>query len=255
MGDMPIRVPEDFGAEIRLGSYSVKDIAIFVITFLVFVALASIVPNLIIQLLLVLGGFLFALVFAFRKIDNLDMYKYLYLKLTRRRVVPTFGVPMLKIYEDDMLYNGTDFFMIVKVNDGVALDYMSDDEKLQKLSIFEQMLNACDFPLQFIVKTRKIKPDAFDDTIKEQSELAEGYRRLIHKFTESLYLQFYYIVIPVRYWELRGATTEVAKVRRAREMLNIRVGVVLDYLNMLQLSSHVVKGKAELHELIKMGLR
>ena len=255
MGDMPIKVPENFGATIRFGSLSVKDMVIFVMVFLVFVAVATIIPNIIVQVFIILFGFIFSLIFAFRKIDYLDMYQYMALKLTKRGESPTLGVSTLKIYGDDMIYNGSDYFMIVKVSNGVALDYMSDDAKLQVLTIYEQMLNACDFPLQFIVKTRKVREDVFDRTIKEESKLAEGYRNLLHQFTRELYLQFYYIVIPVRFWEMRGATTEMAKVRRAREILNVRVGIVLDYLAMLKLNANVVRGKANIYEVIKGGLR
>lgn len=255
MGDMRIRVPEDFGAEMRFGSLRVKDIMIFVVFVVVFIAFATLIPNIIVQLILIAIGFILGLIFAFRKVDYLDMTQYLTLKLTRRNMVATLGVPMLKLYGDDTLYNGADYFRIIKVSNGVALDYMSDEAKLQVLTIYEQLLNACDFPLQIIVKTRKVKEDVFDGLVKEESELAEGYKNLIHKFTHDLYLQFYYIVVPVRFWELQGATTEIAKVRRASEMLNVRVSIVLDYLNALQLPSRVVRGKSQLYEIVKGGLR
>ena len=255
MGGMQIRVPEDFGAKIQFGSLNVKEIITFIIFLLVFIALATVIPNIVVQLLLIVVGFVFGLIFAFRKVDNLDMAQYLALKLTRRNMMPTLGVHALKLYADETLYNGADYFRIIKVSNGVALDYMSDDAKLRILTIYEQLLNACDFPLQITVKTRKVRENLFDNLVKEESELSKGYKNLTHRFTQDLYLQFYYVVIPVRFWELQGATTEVARFRRANEMLNVRVSIVFDYLNALQLPAEIVRGKSQLYEIVKGGLR
>ena len=255
MGDMKILVPEDIGAKIRFGTLTMKDIMIFVLFLVGFIAIATVIPNIIVQLILIVLGFVFGLIFAFRKVDNLDMTQYFALKLTRRKVMPTLGVSVLKLYGDETLYNGLDYFRIIEVRNGISIDYMSDEAKLKVLTIYEQLLNACDFPLQIIVKTRKIKENVFDRLINEDSELARGYKNLIHQFTRDLHLQFFYVVVPVRYWELQGSSTEAARLRKANELLDVRVSVILDYMNALQLPAYVLKGKVQIYEVVKKGLR
>ncbi len=246
---MQVEVPEDFGRRMSFGTIQVKDLMIFVVVFVAFVAVALILPNVWLQLFVIFFGLILGIVFAFKKVDNLDFYNYLYLKIKAKDKKPQ--ISMLKIYGDDIIFNGSEYFRIIEVMNGVAFEFMSDAGKIAILRIYEQLLNACDFPLQIVVKTRKINPEVFYTLIKEDSELAEGYKKLIYELTKDLYVQIYYVVVPVRVWELGGITDEQAQVRRAREMLDIRTKIVQDYLQMLGVGGKVVKGYSKIYDVIK----
>ena len=245
-------VPENFGRQLSIGIFSVRDLFIFIVIFVTFVAIALIVPNTWIELFIIIAGFIFGAIFAFWKVDHLDMSSYISLKLKASKKTPYF--PQIYLYDDETtLFNGTAYFRIIEVTNGVPFDFMSEGDKIAILKTYEQMLNACDFPLQFVVKTRKVKPEVFDSLIREKSELAEGYRRLIHKFTENLYIQFYYVVVPVFTWEIKSQDEKV-RYRRARDMLDIRTKVVVDYLNQLGVGGRVVKGKSRIYEVIRSSV-
>ena len=249
MEELRVEVPENFGRRMSFGVFDVRDIFVFVIVFVVFIAIALIIPNVWGSLGVVIFGLIVAFMFAFWKIDNLDFYAYLNLKIKAKNKIPEF--PPLYLYNDETtLFNGRGYFRIIEANNGLPLEFMSVDGQVSKLKVYEQMLHACDFPLQFVVKTKKVKPEVFDTLIKEKNELAEGYRKLIHGFTENLYLQFYYVVVPVFTWELRSGDERV-RFRRARDMLDIRTKIVLEYLNQLGIGGNVLKGKARIYEVIR----
>ncbi len=244
-------VPEDFGRQLSIGVFNLRDLFIFIVIFVMFIAIALMIPNAWIELFIVIAGFIFAAIFAFWKVDHLDTGSYLSLKFRARHKTPNF--PPLYLYDETTLFNGSAYFRIIEVTNGVPFDFISEGDKIAILKTYEQMLNACDFPLQFVVKTRKVRPEAFDKLIREKSELAEGYKKLIHKFTENLYIQFYYVVVPVFTWELKSPDEKV-RYRRARDMLDIRTKVVVDYLNQLGVGGRVVKGKSRIYEVIRSSV-
>jgi len=247
--ELRVVVPEDFGRKLSIGIFSVRDIFIFVVIFVSFIAVALLIPNVWVQLGIVLLGLILAILFAFWKIDHLDLYSYLALKYRARSKTADF--PPLYIYDDGKtLYNGRSYFRIIEVTNGLPFDFMSTGGKIAALKTYERMLNACDFPLQFVVKTKKIKPEVFDSLIKERSELAEGYRNLIRRFVKDLHVQFYYIVVPVFTWELKSSD-ELVRYRRARDMLDIRTKIVLEHLNQLGIGGGVLEGKSRIYEVIR----
>ncbi len=252
MDDLKVIVPEDFGRRMSIGVFLVRDLIIFVAVFVGFVSLALLIPGIWAELGIVISGIIIAWLFAFHKVDNLDYYSYLSLKYTHRK--RKFLFSPIELFDDEKtLYNGNAFFRIIRVDNGIPFDFMSYPDKIDRLIIFEKMLNACDFPMQFIVKTMKIKADVFDSLIREKSHLAEEYRALIRKFTEGVHIQIYYVVVPVFRWELKGDDVKVLY-RKASEILDIRTGVVLEYLNVLGIGGEVVKGAHNIYNVIKTAV-
>ena len=165
--ELRVVVPEDFGRRLSIGVFQVKDLMNFVIIFVVFIAVALMIPNIWVQLIVVIFGLIFSLIFAFWKIDGLDFYAYLLLKMKGKNREP--DMPPLYVYSDgETVFNGSAYFRIVAVNNGLPFDFMSDDGKIAKLKVYEQMLNACDFPLQIVIRTRKVRHEVFDILIKEE---------------------------------------------------------------------------------------
>ncbi len=250
--ELRVEVPENFGRKMSIGVFNVRDLFIFIIIFVAFIAVALVIPNVWAALGVVILGFVIAWMFAFWKIDQMDFYSYLILKKVAKHKTPDF--PPLYIYDDEMtLFNVSAYFRIILVPNGLPFDFMSTGGKISALKTYEMMLNACDFPLQFVVKTRKVKPEIFDELITEKSELAESYKKLIHKFTKNLYLQFYYVVVPVFTWELKSGDERV-QYRRARDMLDIRTKIVMEHLNQLGIGGEVLKGKSQIYDVIRSSV-
>ena len=224
-------VPENLGRKISFGMFNIGDIMKFILYLVVFSGLSMAVhlPYLII-LFLPLSA-----IMAFKKFDGLEFWNYIKLKMSD---VDT-TLPLM-LYFGQMLYNGKYYFVVLEV-DGISYEFMSDEDKIGLLLKYEEFLNACDFPMQFVVHTEKLNYQPFLDTVINDTPTAKDYKDLIKRACEGLYIQRYFIVIGINAWEVTGGKEVKAKV--AWDKLQERVEIATIGLNDLGLGYRMLKGE------------
>ena len=239
------KVPENLGRKMAFGVYTIHDIGVFSFWLILFIGIGLITGQLYIGLI----GLIVAYLIAFYKIDGLDFIPYLRLKF--REVNPHIGT--LKMYMGDTLFNGKRYFMVLETA-GVNYSFMTEEDRMGLLYKYETMLNACDFPLQMVVHTEKFDYSPFLDLVSQDSESAKGYKELIKKACEGLYLQRYFIVIGADYYEIQGdIKNEGIRAKIARDLLLKRINIVAEGLNNMGLPFEILRGN-ELMEILKEEL-
>ena len=247
--DINVNLPEKLGRKVTFGVYTIEDILRGGALLLVFVILAAVSGNIFVAMFLVFVGFVLFWLFGFVKIDGVNFHNYLMLKFGEGRKNPTLNVPYLKVYENGIVFNGEYWFKILSAETVVSLDFMSREDKEYVFSQFQQMLNSAPFPIQFIVHSWKVNPNAFDEYIKAEGKLAEGYRNLIKKHTQNLYLQSYYIVPLVSKYEVRSGN-EMLSWKRANEILSVYVDHIKKSLFSIGIRVSEVNRTSEIFDVI-----
>jgi len=239
------RVPEDFGRKLAFGSFRIYDIGVFAVFLIIFIALSLITA----QWIIGVAGLLISAVIAFKKIDGLDFLQYMRLKLRKKEAT----LPELKMYFGNVLFNGKRYFAVLEV-DGINYEFLSEEDRVGVLYKYEQMLNACDFPLQFVVKTEKINERPLINTVVRDDRTAEGYKNLIREFCSGLYIQRYFIVVDVDWFELPPIKDEGVRAKIARDVLEKRLRTVIAGLVNLGMGYRLLRG-TELIQILKEETR
>lgn len=247
-------LPERVGHKTTFGVYTIEDLMRGGVFLVVFVTLGLVVGHLALKFIFVVLGIILFWLFGLVKVDGMAFHNYLRLRLEHRNKIPTLGVSTLKVYDDGTVYNGRYWFKIMEVTIAVSLKFMSEGAKAYLFSQFQNMLNSCPFPMQFIVHSWKVDPAVFDRYINAEGELAEGYRRLIREHTRDLYLQSYYIVVIATRRDVKGAT-ETVRYQRAREVLGIYVDKVRSYLKAMGMDARVLSRPSEVYNVYDEILR
>ena len=224
-------VPEDLGRKIAFGVFSIGDIMKFVMYLAVFSGLSMAVhmPYLILIFLPL------AAIMAFKRFDGLEFWQYLKLK-TRSEDT---SLPLM-LYFGEVLYNGEYYFSVLEVN-GISYAFMSDEDKIGLLLKYEEFLNACDFPMQFVVHTEKLNYQPFLDTVINDTPTAKGYKDLIKRACEGLYIQRYFIVVGVNAWEVSGQKEVKAKI--AWDKIKERIDIATIGLTNIGLGYRFLRGE------------
>jgi len=129
---------------------------------------------------------------------------------------------------------------VLEVN-GISYAFMSDEDKIGLLLKYEEFLNSCDFPMQFVVHTEKLNYLPFLDTVINDSPTANGYKNLIKRACEGLYVQRYFIVVGVNAWEITGQKDVKPKI--AWDKIQERIEIAGIGLTNMGLGYRVLKGE------------
>ena len=224
-------VPEDLGRKIAFGTIKVEDILKFVMYLAVFSGLAMLVH----MVYLILLFLPIAAIMAFKRFDGMDFWQYLRVRMKHEE--PT--LPLM-LYFGEVLFNGKYYFSVLEVN-GISYAFMSDEDKIGLLLKYEEFLNSCDFPMQFVVHTEKLNYLPFLDTVINDSPTANGYKNLIKRACEGLYVQRYFIVVGVNAWEITGQKDVKPKI--AWDKIQERIEIAGIGLTNMGLSYRVLKGE------------
>ncbi len=247
-----VNLPEKLDRKVTFASYTMEDLMRGGALFVVFVAIGLIIGNLGALLVFTFLGIIFFWLFGLTKIDGMPFHSYISLRM-QHTPHPSLDVYGIKVFEDGVIYDGR-WYRIVEVYGAYSLDFMSDADKMYLFSEFRHMLNRCTFPMKIIIHSWKVNPDVFEDYINEDSEIANGYRKLIRENTKDLYLQSFYVLVIATKRDVGSGRIET-QYRRAKEILDIYTDTLVKSILALKLNARVMKKHSEIYSAIDEILR
>src|SRR5581483_1637926 len=121
-------------------------------------------------------------------------------------------LPIKSIHDDVVILKDGSVAIVLKTT-AVNFDLLSENEQLAIISSFAQLLNSLSFPIQIVIRSKRLDFTHYLDTIKQVEQLqtnpllkdlTKKYRVFVETLTSEnqvLDKQFY-VVIPVSYLEI-----------------------------------------------------